>query len=389
MSFLSRAAELSADEVERGRRLLAAAEAALTAGQPRRADALLAEATPRLGAPLPRAQARRLHGRIRFALGHADEAAPVILEAARALAPADTPGARQALIEAVEAAMYAGWSASKAVVSEIADAVRMTSATAGPQALVTDLLLNGFAARAAAGYPTAAPLLRRAIAMLGTDDLSPADGLSELWLGCLAAAELFDDQAQHALALRWVQLARDYGALTALPVALNFQSTFAEVAAGRFDAAAACLAEAAEISAATGNPGVFGTAGVSETFELVWRGRETDARRVAAAVAREAAAAGRGGQQNWVQYCLAVLELGLGSYQAALRCALDVYEDDAPFLGTLALPDLIEAAARCGEVQLADSALGRARRAGARGRHAAGARAARPVPGPARQRRRR
>ena len=195
--------------------------------------------------------------------------------------------------------------------------------------------------------------------MLGTDDLSPADGLSGLGLGCLAAAELFDDQAQYALALRWVQLARDYGALTALPVALNFQSTFAEVAAGRFDAAAACLAKAAEISAATGNPGVFGTAGVSETFELVWRGRETDARRVATAVAREAAAAGRGGQQNWVQYCLAVLELGLGSYQAALRCALDVYEVDAPFLGTLALPDLIEAAARCGEARLADSALGR------------------------------
>ena len=52
--------------------------------------------------------------------------------------------------------------------------------------------------------------------------------------------------------------------------------------------ARACFAEAFEISAATGNPGVVGTAGVSEVFELAWRGRETDTHRVAAAVTHEA-----------------------------------------------------------------------------------------------------
>ena len=103
----------------------------------------------------------------------------------------------------------------------------------------------------------------------------------------------------------WVQLARDQGALTVLPVALNNQSAFDEVAAGRFDAARACFAERLEISAATGNPGVVGTAGIAEVYELAWRGRETDARRVAAAVAREATGAGRAGQSIWVQYCLA------------------------------------------------------------------------------------
>ena len=366
--FLSRAAELSAGEGQRGQRLLAAAEAALTAGQPGRAGALLEEATPLLGDPLARAKARRLHGTIRFALGHADEAAPVLLGAARALAPADGRGARKALLEAVTTAQYAGWSASKAVLSEIARAARATPTAAGSQASATDLLLDGFAARAAAGYPASAPLLRRAVSKLCAGDLSPQEGLSRLGLGCLAAAELFDDHAQHALALRWVQLARDYGALTALPVALNFQSMFAEVAAGRFDAAAACFAEASEISAATGNPGIFGTAGVSEAFELAWRGRETDARRVVAAVAREATGAGRSGQGNWVQYCLAVLELGLGNYQAALQCALGVYDDDAPFFGTLALPDLVEAAARCGQTGIAQAALGRlAERAAAAG----------------------
>ena len=203
------------------------------------------------------------------------------------------------------------------------------------------------------------PLLRRAIDMLRAGDLSPPEGLRWLGLGCVAAADLFDDQAQHALATRRVQLARDHGALTVLPVALNNQGAFDEVPAGRFDAARACFAERLEISAATRNPGVVGTAGVAEMYELAWRGQETDARRVAAAVAREATSAGRGGQSISVQYCLAVLELGLGNYQAALRCALGVYDDDAPFFGTQVLPDLVEAAVRCGETGLAEAALGR------------------------------
>ncbi len=359
VTFLTRAADLSADQGLRGGRLLAAAEAALTAGQSSRAGVLLEAATPQLGGPLARAQARRLDGRIRFALGQAGETSSVLLEAARALAPIDPYSAREALLEALEAAVYAGWSASQAVLAEIAGAARATRAASGPEASATDLLLDGFAVRATAGYPAALPLLRRAIALLRADDLSPQEGLRRLRLGVVASADLLDDQAQHALAIRWVQLARDHGALTALPVALNQQNVFAEVAAGRFDAARACFAEAFEISAATGNPGVVGTAGVSEVFELAWRGRETDTRRVAAAVAHEATAADRGGQNILAQYCLAVLELGLGNYQAALQCAVGVYDDDAPFMGTYVLPELVEAAARCGQTGLAEAALGR------------------------------
>ena len=155
VTFLARAAELSPDEGQRARRLLAAAEAALIAGQPVRAGALLEAATPRLGDPLAQAQARRLQGTIRFALGQAGEAAPVLLEAARALAPADGRGAREALLEAVEAALFAGWSASRAVLAEIAAAARATPVAGGPEASAADLLLDGFAAWAADGYPAA------------------------------------------------------------------------------------------------------------------------------------------------------------------------------------------------------------------------------------------
>ena len=359
VTFLSRAAELSADEGVRAGRLLAAAEAALTAGQPFRAGALLEEATPQLGDPLARAQASRLHGTLRLALGHADEAPVILLQAARALAPADLRSAREALLEAVTAALFVGWSASRAVLSEIAAAVRAVPTAGAPQASATDLLLDGFAARATTGYPASVPLFRRAIALLRADDLSPQEGLRRLRLACVAASDMFDDQAQHALATRLVQLAREQGALTALQVTLVNQRAFDEVAAGRFDAARACFAEGSEISAATGNPGIVGTAFVSEVFELAWRGRETETRRVAAEVAREATGAGRGGQSISVPYYLAVLELGLGNYRAALQCTHGVYEDDAPFFGAVVLPDLVEAAARCGETGIADAALGR------------------------------
>ena len=54
-----------------------------------------------------------------------------------------------------------------------------------------------------------------------------------------------------------------------------------------------------------------------------------------------------------------MLELGLGNYQAALQCALGVYENDAPYFGAQVLPNLVEAATRCGETGLAGVALGR------------------------------
>ena len=356
--FLSRAAELSADECLRAGRLLAASEAALIAGQPIRAGALLEAATPKLGDPLARAQARRLHGTIRCALGQAGEASSILLAAVRALAPYDPRGARETLLEAAEAALFAGWSASQAVMPEVAAAARAMPDVPESETSAADLLLDGFVARAAAGYPAAVPLFRRAIALLSAGELSPADGLGGFALGGIAAAELWDDQAQHTLASRWIRLARDQGALTALPAALNY-GAFAEITAGRFDAAAACTAERSEIITATGNPGIHGTAGVAELYQLAWRGHETDARRIASAIAREATNAGHVSQSIWVQLGLATLELGLGNYQAALQCVLGVFSDDHPFTGTHVLPDLAEAAMRAGEAGLADAALGR------------------------------
>ena len=56
---------------------------------------------------------------------------------------------------------------------------------------------------------------------------------------------------------------------------------------------------------------------------------------------------------------LAILELGLGNYEAAVAALLPAWTDDSPLVGTRALPDLIEAAVRAGRQPLAAQALAR------------------------------
>jgi hypothetical protein len=102
---------------------------------------------------------------------------------------------------------------------------------------------------------------------------------------------------------------------------------------------------------------------------LCWRGHEEEARALSARIAAEAEpAAGdvRSRQQRW----LALLELSLGRYRQAYDRTLPVIQDDRLGIGTLALQDFIEAAARCGELAAAHEALTRlAERAEASGAH--------------------
>ena len=56
---------------------------------------------------------------------------------------------------------------------------------------------------------------------------------------------------------------------------------------------------------------------------------------------------------------LCVLELGAGRYDAALRAGRHIFDHDSIVLGTLALPDLVEAAARCSDMDIAEQALAR------------------------------
>jgi DNA-binding CsgD family transcriptional regulator len=92
---------------------------------------------------------------------------------------------------------------------------------------------------------------------------------------------------------------------------------------------------------------------------LAWRGQAEEVRSSAAMVGLELAPDSRIRAAVVADYAVALLELGLGNYQAALTSALNVYEDDSPWVGTQVLPDLIEAAVRAEERGVAASGLAR------------------------------
>jgi DNA-binding CsgD family transcriptional regulator/tetratricopeptide (TPR) repeat protein len=357
-ALLVRAAELTPRQSCRAQRLLAAAGAELSAGVPVRARELLDRAAPYLAEPLARAQVHWLRGRIRFALGRGGAAPAVLLEAARAFEPLDPGRARETLLEALEAALYAGRTVTGPGAGQVARAVAAAPPVPQSQATITDLLLCGYSAVLIGERTAGVPLLRRAIAALLEGEFPLAESVRWLLLGGRAAGELMDDEALHALASHAVQLTRDAGALTALPLALTLLG-MSEFLSGQFTAAQACRAEGLEISAATRNPGILGTTAREDVLVLAWRGREAETRWSAAALIRDGTELGRGVAISMALHALAMLELGLGQYEAALVHWLDIYQEDPFFHGTLALPGLIEAAARSGDGPTARAALDR------------------------------
>ena len=106
--FLTRAATLTPDADERLRRVLAAARAETTAGACVRAQALLDSVAGQLDDPVRHAAALRVQGTIHHALDQTAEAASVLLDAARQLAPLDAGLARATLLEALAAARISG-----------------------------------------------------------------------------------------------------------------------------------------------------------------------------------------------------------------------------------------------------------------------------------------
>jgi DNA-binding CsgD family transcriptional regulator len=350
-AFLGRAAELTVDAGRRADRMLAAAQLSLQAGAFDSADGLLAAAQASPLDELGCARVDLLHAEIAYAQNRGRDAPELLLRAARRLEPLDVRLSRETYLDAWSAALFAGRLACRGSLLDVSRAVG--SAPAAPQPpRPSDLLLEGFALVFTEGRGAAAPVLRRAATAFAGGDVAVEEVLRWGWLATAAAVYVWDYDTCLAVATRGVQVARDCGALEVLAVSLNVLGQ-AVALGGDFGRTAQLIAEADAVTEATGTS----VAPYAALVRAALRGREADGSTVEAATA--------GGQGTAVQYAhwaRAVLMNGLGRYDEALAAAVQA-SDDTPelFVSMWSLSELIEAAVRTGDRELAAQGLARLR----------------------------
>jgi DNA-binding CsgD family transcriptional regulator len=166
---------------------------------------------------------------------------------------------------------------------------------------------------------------------------------------------LWDEQRWHTIAARELQGCRDAGLLAQLALSVNVVACLA-TSRGDFAAAASLIAEAEAIAAATGT--LFPP--VASVLLAGYRGTETEAAALIESVITGARAAGQGVAVQQAQWVSAILYNGLGRYETALAEAQQAAEETPELYPSMwALAELIEAASRTGQTQLAADALGR------------------------------
>lgn len=352
-AFLERATELTPEPARRARRALAAAKAKFEAAASEAALEMLAIAELGPLDELQRAGLVRLRAQIAFARRRGSDAPCLLLGAARRLEPLDTGLARETYLEALAAVIFAGRLGSDLGTLSTAEAARAALRPHQP-ARATDLLLDGLATSFAEGHAAGLPSLTRALHTFRRGQGPGGDDTRWLWLACRVAPVLWDDEIWHELATRQLRFARDAGALTVLPLALTYRAGV-YVHAGEFAAASALIDEADAITQATGNAPLTYAAQVL----AAWRGQQTEALELIEAGVADANARGEGRAIAIGDYATAVLHNGLGQYPAALAAAQRACAyDDLGLLGW-GLIELVEAAARAGQPEVAADALER------------------------------
>jgi DNA-binding CsgD family transcriptional regulator len=272
----------------------------------------------------------------------------LLLKAAKTLETLDPRLGRDTYLDAWSAALFAGKLATAGSMYDIsAEALR--APPAAEPARPSDLLLDGLALILTDGRRAATPFLRRASAGFADPDAPAGEVLRWGWLATVGAVLVWDYDSCLAISSRTVRLARDVGALTVLAVALNIL-TEAVTMGGEFGVAERLIAEADAVTEATGTQVLpYGT-----LYLRAFQGREEDVSRISDVTVREAIAGGQGTAIEFTDHARAVVLNGLGRYREALRPAQEA-ADATPELAVAGwgLFELVEAAAKCGETELA------------------------------------
>ena len=352
-AFLERAAELSPDPRRRAELIVGAAEAKLDAGAPEGALRLLDSARDERLTPLQEALISRLRARAAYALRRDRSAPRQLLRAAQELEPHDPALARDTYMLALSAAIYAGRLGEPGALEEVAGAI--LDATAGDTSpLARDLILRGQALICAKGQAAALTTVRRAVDAFRQQSADPRE-LQWMWLGARAAQDIWDAEGLRTLAERQVEVAREGGVLTVLPMALSLLFV-ARMFDGHLDEAEELCDDIDAILSITGHPlPLYGRISVA-----AYRGQVEEVEARVAELRADAHTRGEGYALTVANMSEALAYNGAGRYHEALASA----RGELPHVDELGhamrtLLELVEAACRVGERALAQEAFDR------------------------------
>lgn len=338
-AFLERAAELSLDAAKRIDRTLEAVRAQLEAGAADRAAELLAAAESSGLDEIQHAEADLLRGQVSFVRAGDGRGPGFMLRAAQRFAALDPERSRDCYLDALEMSLLVG--RASGVMDKVLDAARSSSVPRDPD------ILDALTVLATQGHRAAVPLIR--------DVLDGADGA--MWtrrpaLAVVLAAELWDPHT-HAAIIEWLMKnGRESGSPLLLRLGLA-QAASGAALSGDLDQAMAAIAEEEAIADAIGGPPIM----YHRLKLAAMRGHRPDALELFESATVAATAQGAGHLVANIHWAAAVLHNGLGDYQAALAEARQAVALGDLFTAGFSLPELVEAAVRCGERDAAVAVL--------------------------------
>lgn len=351
-AFLERAMALTPDPALQTARALAAAEVSFEAGELKATQRLVATAESGSLDGFQQARATLLRGHAALVSAYGSDAPGLLLQAARELEAFDVTLARRAYLTAWGAAVSANHLGGAGALAEVCSAARaLPPLPPNPHPL--DLLMEGFALITTDGRAAATPILQRAAA--SAMELSIDDIRRWGWLAPGASSATWDLEASLALNERKAHMVREAGALGELPIHLQ-SLALDRTWSGDLAGADVLVAESESVAAATG------TAPPPITLVMLraMQGRDDDAARLIERVVQGATHAGQGMAVMVAHWADSRLNNGLGRYEAAASAAREVIENAIdPWTPVGALPELVEAATRLGETDLARDALDR------------------------------
>ena len=354
-AFLQRAVALTADPALRADRALAAAQASLRAGAFDVARRLLGTAEAGPLDELGEARTDLLRAEVAFAQRRGGDTPLLLLTAARKLQTLDVRLSRSTYLDALGAGLFAGRLAGTGgSLLDVSRAVATAPVPADPP-LPCDLLLDGLALVFTEGRAASAPVLRRAVAAFASTEVSVEEMLRWGWLATRAANMVWDFDRCLEIGKRAIQTARNLGALEVLAAADNAYGQ-AVVFGGDFAGADALIAEVDAVKEATGTRiGPYAAIALAGL-----RGQKSAASELIGSVITEATAGNQGTAVQYAHWANAVLMNALGAYEEAVAAAVQASEHTPElFIASWALIELIEAATRTENAELAQGALTR------------------------------